>query len=140
MSEYVNKYITEVALPMRAIFKDMAKYTPSKIFGLLGNTVLVPVYTNLLSKEEYGIYVVSVAVLSFLCILFSDWVGLSGLRFFREHQLQDKISKYLSILVMLLTTNIILLFFVAFIFRHNFYATIKMNSSLRKIEFFLTVP
>ena len=140
MSEHVSKYIQEVAIPMREIFKDMAKYTPSKVFGLLGNTVLVPVYTNLLSKEEYGIYVVSVAVLSFLCILFSDWVGLSGLRFFREHQLQDKISKYLSILVMLLTTNIVLLFLVAFIFRNNFYEFFKIEPSLFMGIVFLTIP
>jgi len=140
MSEHVNKYITEVALPMREIFKDMAKYTPSKIFGLLGNTVLVPVYTNLLSREEYGVYTVSVAVLSFLCILFSDWVGLSGLRFFREHQLQDKISKYLSILVMLLGVNIFLLFLVAFIFRHNFYEFFKIPPSLFMGIVFLTIP
>ena len=91
MSKEVNRYLTEVALPMREIFKDMAKYTPSKIVGLLGNTVLVPIYTNLLTREEYGVYTVAIAVLSFLCIIFSDWVGLSGLRFFREHQLQNQI-------------------------------------------------
>ena len=140
MSEHVNKYITDVALPMREIFKDMAKYAPSKLCGLLGNTILVPIYTNLLSREEYGVYTVSVAVLSFLCILFSDWVGLSGLRFFREHQLQNQISKYLSILVMLLTTNITLLFIVAFIFRHNFYAFFKIPPSLFMGIVFLTIP
>jgi len=140
MSEHVNKYISEVALPMREIFKDMAKYTPSKLCGLLGNTILVPIYTNLLSREEYGVYTVSVAVLSFLCILFSDWVGLSGLRFFREHQLQNQISKYLSILVMLLTTNITLLFIVAFIFRHNFYEFFKIPPSLFMGIVFLTIP
>ena len=140
MSEHVNKYITDVALPMREIFKDMAKYTPSKLCGLLGNTILVPIYTNLLSREEYGVYTVSVAVLSFLCILFSDWVGLSGLRFFREHQLQNQISKYLSILVMLLTTNITLLFIVAFIFRHNFYEFFKIPPSLFMGIVFLTIP
>ena len=121
MSKEVNKYLTEVTLPMREIFKDMVKYTPSKIFGLLGNTVLVPVYTNLLTREEYGVYTVAIAVLSFLCIIFSDWVGLSGLRFFREHQLQNQISKYLSTLVLILSTNIVLMFLVAFFFRHQFY-------------------
>ncbi len=140
MSEHVNKYITDVALPMREIFKDMAKYAPSKLCGLLGNTILVPIYTNLLSREEYGVYTVSVAVLSFLCILFSDWVGLSGLRFFREHQLQNQISKYLSILVMLLTTNITLLFIVAYVFRHNFYEFFKIPPSLFMGIVFLTIP
>lgn len=140
MSEHVNKYITEVALPMREIFKDMAKYTPSKLCGLLGNTVLVPVYTNLLSREEYGVYTVSVAVLSFLCVIFSDWIGLSGLRFFREHQLHHQISKYLSILVMLLGVNIFLLFLVAFIFRHNFYEFFKIPPALFMGIVFLTIP
>ena len=140
MSEQVSKYITEIALPMKDIFKDMAKYAPSKICGLLGNTVLVPIYTNLLSREEYGVYVVSVAVLSFLCVLFSDWVGLSGLRFFREHQLQDKISNYLSTLVILLTTNIGLLFLTAFIFRHHFYSFFKIPPSLFMGIVLLTIP
>lgn len=140
MSENVNKYITEVAIPMKEIFKDMLKYAPSKLCGLLGNTVLIPIYTNLLSREEYGLYIVSVAVLSFLCVVFSDWVGLSGLRFFREHQMHDKISNYLSILVMLLSANIFFLFLTAFIFRHNFYVFFSIPPSLFMGIVFLTIP
>lgn len=140
MSENINKYINEVALPMKEIFKDIAKYAPSKIFGLLGNTILIPIYTNLLSREEFGVYTVSCAVLSFFCILFSDWVGLSGLRFFREHELQDKISKYLSTLVMILSANITLLFILAFLFRHNLYEFFKIPPALFMGIVFLTIP
>ena len=34
LTKEVDKYIQEVALPLKHIFKDMAKYAPSKIFGV----------------------------------------------------------------------------------------------------------
>ncbi len=106
---------------LNAIFKDIIKYSPSKLCGMLGNALIVPVYTHLLLPEQYGLYSLSIAFLSFLCIIFSDWVGLSGLRFFRSFQLADELPKYLSMLVSILTFNIFAMFIVAFLFRHNFY-------------------
>ncbi len=106
---------------LKAIFRDMLKYSPSKIVGMLGNAIIVPVYTSLLSPEQYGLYSLSIAVLSFLCIIFSDWVGLSGLRFFKHHQMMQDMPKYLTTLVTMLVTNICLMFVIAFVFRHNFY-------------------
>ncbi len=121
MTEKVDKHLREVEIPMRHIFKDMAKYAPSKIFGLLGNAVIVPVYTNLLMPSEYGVYAISLAVLSFLCILFSDWIGLAGLRFFRQNQLTEEVPRYLSTLVFILTSNLIVMYCLVAIFRNHFY-------------------
>ena len=90
---------------LKAIFKDMLKYSPSKLCGMLGNAIIVPVYTAILSPEQYGLYSISIAMLSFLCILFSDWVGLSGLRFFRHHQLTQDMPKYLTTIVLMLISN-----------------------------------
>lgn len=104
-----------------SIFKDIWKYSPSKIVGMLGNALIVPVYTHLLPPEQYGLYSLSIALLSFLCIIFSDWVGLSGLRFFRFHQLADDLPKYLSVLVSVLIFNVCVMFVLAFTFRHSFY-------------------
>ncbi len=119
--EYIeNKEVEEAQI--KGIFQDMAKYAPSKIVGMIGNALIVPVYTSLLPPEQYGLYSISIALLSFLCILFSDWVGLSGLRFFRHHQLTQDIPKYLTTLVFILTFNVALMFFVAYIFRENFYS------------------
>lgn len=106
---------------LKAIFRDMVKYSPSKIIGMLGNAIIVPVYTSLLSPDQYGLYSLSIAVLSFLCIIFSDWVGLSGLRFFKHHQMMQDMPKYLTTLVTMLVTNIFLMFILALTFRHNFY-------------------
>ena len=118
----------------------MAKYAPSKLFGLLGNALIVPVYTNLLSREQYGIYTVSLAVLSFLCILFSDWVGLSGLRFFRQHQIKLEIPKYLSTLVMLLASNVLTMFLLAFLFKGYFYSFFKIPPKIFLIILILIIP
>lgn len=106
---------------LKAIFRDMAKYSPSKIIGMLGNAIIVPVYTSLLSPDQYGLYSLSIAVLSFLCIIFSDWVGLSGLRFFKHHQMSQDMPKYLTTLVTMLASNICLMFILSYIFRQNFY-------------------
>jgi len=106
---------------LKAIFRDMVKYSPSKICGMLGNAIFVPVYTSLLSPEQYGLYSLCIAVLSFLCIIFSDWVGLSGLRFFKHHQMTQDMPKYLTTLVTMLASNLFLMFVLSYIFRQNFY-------------------
>lgn len=125
--EYIENKIVEEE-QTRAIFKDMAKYAPSKIVGMIGNALIVPVYTSLLPPEQYGLYSISIALLSFLCILFSDWIGLSGLRFFRHHQLMDDMPKYMTTLVSMLTFNIMLMFLVGYLFRDNFYSFFHIPS------------
>ena len=140
MSEVVNKYIQEVALPMKAIFKDMLKYAPSKIFGLLGNIAVVPVYTNLLSPSQYGVYVISLAVLSFLCIIFSDWIGLAGLRFFRQNQLEGILPKYVSTLAIILGSNLCVMFVVALLLRNSFYHYFNISPKIFLFVLILIVP
>ena len=125
---------------LKAIFRDMVKYSPSKIIGMLGNAIIVPVYTSLLSPEEYGLYSLSIALLSFLCIIFSDWVGLSGLRFFKHHQMTQDMPKYLTTLVTILISNIFLMFVFAFIFRHNFYSFFNIPSKYFLAILVLIIP
>lgn len=119
--EYIeNKELEEKEI--KGIFTDMLKYAPSKLCGMLGNVITVPIYTSLFSTEQYGLYTISIAMLSFLCIIFSDWVGLSGLRFFRHHQLENDLPKYLTTLVTILTINMILMFGISIIFKDSLYS------------------
>ncbi len=119
--EYIeNKELEEKEI--KGIFTDMIKYAPSKLCGMLGNVITVPIYTSLFSTEQYGLYTISIAMLSFLCIIFSDWIGLSGLRFFRHHQLMDDLPKYLTTLVTLLAINLILMFGISIIFKDSLYS------------------
>ena len=125
---------------LKAIFRDMVKYSPSKIIGMLGNAIIVPVYTSLLSPEQYGLYSLSIALLSFLCIIFSDWVGLSGLRFFKHHQMTQDMPKYLTTLVTMLIANVFLMFVVAFVFRDNFYSFFKIPAKYFFAILVLIIP
>ena len=140
MTKEIDKYIQEVAIPMKHIFKDMLKYAPSKIFGLLGTALIVPIYTHLLSPSQYGIYAISLAVLSFLCILFSDWIGLAGLRFFRQNQLCDRIPKYLSTLVMILVSNLCVMYLLCFIFKNKFYEYFNIPPKIFMFLLILIIP
>lgn len=125
---------------LKAIFRDMLKYSPSKICGMLGNAIIIPVYTSLLSPDQYGLYSLSIAVLSFLCIIFSDWVGLSGLRFFKQHEMTHDMPKYLTTLVTMLISNITLMFILSFIFRHWFYAQFNIPVKYFMAILFLIIP
>lgn len=140
MNEKVENYIKQVVMPTQDIFRDMFKYAPSKLFGLFGNAVIIPVYTNMLSPSQYGVYAIALAVLSFLCIIFSDWIGLSGLRFFRVNQLCDEIPKYLSTLVILLGTNLIVMYLLAIIFRNKFYEYFNISPKIFLFVLLLVIP
>ena len=137
--EYIENKEEEL-IQTKGIFKDMIKYSPSKIVGMIGNMLVIPVYTNLLLREEYGLYSLSIAFLSFLCIIFSDWVGLSGLRFFRKAQLADDLSQYLSTLVTILGTNLILMFTLCAIFQHKMIPFFKISHEYFWAVLFLIIP
>ena len=124
--EYIENK-EEEKIQTGGIFKDMLKYSPSKIIGMVGNAIVIPIYTNLLLPEQYGLYSLSIAFLSFLCIIFSDWVGLSGLRFFRQAQLADDLSEYLSTLVSILAINLLLMFGLSAIFQNNMIEFFKIK-------------
>ena len=125
---------------MKAILQDALKYSPSKLCGVFGNMIVIPIYTKLLSQTEYGLYTVSLAVLSFLCIIFSDWIGLSGLRFFKKHNRADRITEYLSTLVMILTINMVLMFILALTFKNSFYVFSQVPDKIFIFVLFLIIP
>ena len=137
--EYIaNKELEEKEV--KGIFLDMIKYAPSKICGMVGNMIAVPIYTSLFTQEQYGLYTISIAMLSFLCIIFSDWVGLSGLRFFRHHQISEDLPKYLTTLVTILTINMTLMFGIAFLFKDSLYSFFHVPFKYFLAVLFLIIP
>jgi O-antigen/teichoic acid export membrane protein len=79
-------------------------------------------------------------MLSFLCIIFSDWIGLSGLRFFRKHQIVNDLPKYLSTLVTILAINMVLMFAIAFIFKDSLYSFFHVPFKYFLAVLFLIIP
>ncbi len=137
--EYIENKAVEQE-QVQGIVKDIIKYAPSKFVGFIGNALIVPVYTNILLPEQYGLYSLSIALLSFLCILFSDWIGLSGLRFFRQYQLTEDIPKYMTTLVSMLAFNIALMFMIAYCFQDNFYEFFHIPVKYFFAVLFLIIP
>lgn len=138
MEYTVNKELEDKEV--KGIFSDMLKYAPSKLCGMFGNVITVPIYTSLFSTEEYGLYTVSIAMLSFLCIIFSDWVGLSGLRFFRHHQLEKDLPKYLMTITTMLTINMCLMFGLALFFRNGLFQLFHVPFKYLMAVLLLIIP
>lgn len=137
--EYIeNKELEEKEV--KGIFSDMLKYAPSKLCGMFGNMITVPIYTGLFSQEQYGMYTISIALLSFLCIIFSDWVGLSGLRFFRRHELQEDLPKYVTTLITILTVNMLLMFSLCLLFKDGLYSFFHVPFKYFLAVLFLIIP
>ena len=137
--EYIeNRELQEKEI--KGIFTDMIKYAPSKLCGMLGNVITVPIYTSIFTVEQYGLYTISIAMLSFLCIIFSDWVGMSGLRFFRHHQISQDLPKYLTTLVAILTINMTLMFAISFIFKDSLYSFFNVPFKYFLAVLFLIIP
>ncbi|MEI7475617.1 MAG: oligosaccharide flippase family protein [bacterium] len=112
-TEYIE--VPAITNNTKNIFNDTLKIAPSKIIGTVANLLSIPLYTSLMGKSEYGLYSVAIAVLSFICILFSDWVGISALRFFSEKKNRN-ITEYLSSLFFLLFANLSVMYLIAVIF------------------------
>lgn len=125
---------------LKEIFKDVFRYAPSKACGTLGNALVVPVYTCILTTEEYGLYSLSIALLSFLCIIFSDWIGLSGLRFFKKNQMMQNLTKYLSTLMFMLTVNLITMFVLVSVFHEHIEAFFKIPLYIIASILLLIIP
>ena len=138
MEFVVNKVAEEEQT--KGIFADMVKYAPSKLVGFLGNALIVPVYTNLLLPEQYGVYSISIALLSFLCIIFSDWVGLSGLRFFRKHELIDDMPNYITTLIAILGINLLLMFGLSYVFHNQICSFFNLPIQYFFAILFLIIP
>lgn len=125
---------------LNLIFKDAVKYAPSKIIGAVINLAIVSLYTNLLSPKEYGLYMVVTSVISFLAIIFSDWIGISALRFFREHFHKDNLGSYFSTLFFLLVINLTIMYTSSFIFFKPLETFFKIPAKFLLIVLILIIP
>lgn len=122
------------------IYKDAFKYAPSKLIGMLMNLISVAIYTNLLLPKEYGLYMVAISVISFLAIIFSDWIGISALRFFKEFSNKHNIKSYFSTIFLLLTVNLCALYISGFFFFEPLKNFFKIPSEFLVLVFVLLIP
>lgn len=122
------------------INKDIIKYIPAKVLGMLMNLAAVPIYTNLLLPEEYGLYGISVGLLSFIAIIFSDWVALSALRFFKEHLKIDRIEQFFSSILFLISSNLAIMYILTLVFADWILELFRVPEENFHLILFLMIP
>ena len=70
--------------------------------------LLLPLYSNYLTTEEYGIYSLAMATVNILGILSVNWVNVSTIRFYSEFEREEEVGKLMSLsLATLLGTTMI---------------------------------
>lgn len=88
--EMINKII-------KYIGKDMLKYVPAKFLPALISLVSLPIYTNIFSPDEYGIYSMVMSGVGLISNIVAGWLGHSALRFYDEFNDQkDKSTLFYS--------------------------------------------
>lgn len=140
LEEKINKDSSVYEESLFVIFKDALKYAPSKILGAVMNIAAVSLYTNLLLPKEYGLYMVATSVISFLAIIFSDWIGISALRFFREHFNKNNIESYFSTILLLLITNLSTMYILGFLFFKPIENFFKIPSKFLLLVLIILIP
>lgn len=130
----------EIQTCVRGIFSDIIKYSPAKIIGFLLNLLVVPIYTHMMTPSEYGLYSISIATLSFICIIFSDWVGYSALRFFESNKLKNTVPEYFGCVLTLLAGNLCFMFALTYLFRGTIYNFFHIPPKFLAFIVFLIIP
>jgi len=125
---------------LSSIYTDAYKYAPSKIIGTAVNLMMVPIFTSLLVPEQYGLYMIATGVINFLAIIFSDWVGISVIRFFKEHHEKDNIDQYFSTIMFLLTTNLLVMYILQIFFFKPIEDFFKIPQNLLSMVFIILIP
>ncbi len=93
--------------PLNETFKDVLKYMPSRIVPSLAAFVGVMFFTRLLSPEEYGLYILVMATVSFASIPFG-WLNQSSLRYFAAFKSKN-FQKFLSTSILSLVTLLLII-------------------------------
>jgi O-antigen/teichoic acid export membrane protein len=80
----------------RRITKDLLTYLPAKALPALASFITVPIYTHLLSPNEFGNYALAVAAAEFLLLGTATGFGQAAVRFFSAYQLRSGLPSYFA--------------------------------------------
>ncbi len=80
----------------RRITKDLLTYLPARALPALASFITVPIYTRLFSPNQFGNYVLAVAVSDFLLLATITGFGQAAVRFFSAFQRRSGLSSYFA--------------------------------------------
>lgn len=104
--------------------KDILKYLPSKVVPALLGLIFIPIITRLFKPNDYGSYVLVVAIVGLLSLILSSLLGSAILRFFPIYEHKNKLSLFYNTLIKEMIIYIliiaVLFFAVLQVFKANF--------------------
>lgn len=122
------------------ILIDIIKYLPSRLLISFSALFLIPMYTNILSPKELGLYNAAIAALSFIAIIFSDWTGITALRFYNENQGINSGKNFFSSLLVLLTMNLSIMYILCGFFFESIRQFFQIPSNMLIALLVLIIP
>ena len=81
---------------LRSAGKDTLKYFPVRLVPALTPLVKVPVYTRLISREDYGDFYLVNSAVSLTAMLFTSWLTASIVRFYWSEERRGRLDNYVS--------------------------------------------
>ena len=78
---------------------DTLKYFPVRLVPALTSLVTVPVFTRLITREDYGDFFLVNSAVSLTGMLFTSWLSASIVRFYWSEERQGRLDRYVSTVV-----------------------------------------
>ena len=78
------------------IMKYFLSYVPSRFLVVLNAFIIVPVFAQMLSAGEMGIFQLTIGLLNLVCTCSTDWIAKSVLRFYQRYSGEDRLDDFLS--------------------------------------------
>ena len=119
----------------RLILKYFLSYLPSRLLVVLNSFVIVPVFAQMLTSGEMGIFQLIIGILNLVCTCSTDWIAKSVLRFYQKYAMQERLDEFLSNTV-IISVVVYALTILAFILLNNY---IYIKFGIPKDVFFFTL-
>ncbi len=117
---------------IKQISKDTLIYGTSTIIGRLLNFILVPIYTNFLSPQDYGITAYLYSLIAFLNVIYNYGMETAYLKYSSTLEIGNKKQNF-SVPFLSITITSIIFSGLIIIFSENITILIDINSNLKTI-------
>lgn len=101
------------------LFRKILAYSPSKIIPALIIFVGLPIYTRLLSPEEFGLYTLALVTAEFVFSILFHWLTSSFFRFYHDEFQQNKVVELKTTAITITFVNIIIIISLYIIIVHS---------------------
>ena len=124
----------------KLILKYFFSYLPSRLLVVLNSFIIVPVFAQMLTSGEMGIFQLTIGVLNLVCTCTTDWISKSVLRFYQKYTEQNRLNEFLSNVV-IISVVVYLITILFFILTSNYvYLRFEIPKGIYFFTLFMIIP